>query len=103
MAKPVEIRDHLDYPWLIYPEDPAHQHVKTLQNLGLKLVILPRSTILTGTLVEPKAPNLFAFVGDLTPDIRDIIIRLVRLYDCTRYLWDMEQSNVDGDSELPAG
>ena len=83
--------DTLGVPWLVYEGDPAWPLVKRVKEL--KLIVLPRRTLLTGVMEEVEKPEGNGIAEEmLTDGLRGVVIRATRAYDIWRFL--------NGDSNL---
>lgn len=80
----IPIEDEYGYPWLVYPEDPAHQLIKRLPK-EMTYYVFPRQAILTGRYNE--TPPVFDVTDiDMVPEVATAYIRQVRMRDIWQYL-----------------
>lgn len=89
----VKAADELGKTWIVYEEDPGWAPFQQLQKLGLSEVVLPRDTFLSGSLPPPDSieiPDVPADVCRMSPDVRDIVLRSIRLKDCVTFLNQQE-------------
>lgn len=84
MAKPFEISDNYGWTWLVFEGDPAWAYCQRLAKNYVTQVVLPRQTVETGVLTSIKVPQVEP--SDLTDDLKPLILRLVRCYDCVAWL-----------------
>ncbi len=88
MSKPTEIYDELGVCWFVFDSDPADQLVKQLAKRGLSLIVLPRETIKTGTVVEAPEPDFSGITDDILEieEVRQQVLRQTRAYEIYKYL-----------------
>lgn len=79
-----ECEDEYGAPWIVYKDDPAHEHIKTLVAAGFSYIVLKRETLHNGILTEVTPPVMEG--GTLSEEIKPLVLRRYRLYDCWHYL-----------------
>jgi len=62
------IEDEYGTRWEVKAHDPARKLVSSLERLGFGYIVLPRKTLITGSLETPVFP--------------DNVVRRIRLADC---------------------
>lgn len=84
--KPVGGKDDRGQGWLVMEGDPAWPHVHRLELAGVREIVLPRETYITGRLAEVNVPKYLDVMDPANPALRDILLRSVRLRDCLAFL-----------------
>ena len=85
-SKPVFCTDELGQRWVVYDADPAWPSVRALWNRGVREVVLPRQTLITGEVVAVATPQDLSKYPVDNPAVATLLRRQVRLRDCTWYL-----------------
>ena len=87
--KHVSVTDERGKAWVVYSVDPAWNHCRFLVRAGVGEIVLPRQTLLLGTVPQADSidvPEISIDIVRMPVDIQAITWRLVRLRDCVRWL-----------------
>lgn len=85
-SAPVQVYDEKLQYWVIYPDDPAWRYVRVLWMKGVRMIGLPRQTILGGDLTDPKVPATITKWDVQKPETAAMVQRLIRLRDIVGWL-----------------
>ena len=85
--KQIQVADELGRRWVIYEADPAWDHCRLLTKVGVRQIVLPWQTLLTGNKPSqlPPLTPLVQAVQQCT-EVLDAIRRRIRLRDCIAFL-----------------
>jgi hypothetical protein len=89
--------------WVIYQGDPAWKQCRSLMKAGVAEVVLPRQTLLHGTLPALDSMTVHEVPIDvvcMSADVRAIVARQIRLKDCVQWLWLNRISNCRDQTEV---
>jgi len=89
LVKQVEVTDEYGTIWLIYKGDSAWDQCRFLAASGVAEVVLPRETLLQGTLPSPHSVDTFDVPVEsvrMSEDVEMIVQRQIRLKDCVTWL-----------------
>ena len=85
--------DHSGLTFLVFEGDPAWELCQKLLQRGVREIVLPRETLVTGRLVSVSTPSSLAKWNVSKPEIAEMLRRYVRLKDCEWYLRGSNRSN----------
>lgn len=80
----LQIEDEYGCPWLVYKEDTAFPFADTLSKIGVKYIVLPRATIMSGEIPPIEKPEVDGV--PLTDELRKVMMRLIRLKECVEWI-----------------
>lgn len=96
--KQVTAEDERGRSWIVYEGDTAWDQCQLLLKLGLKEVVLPSETFLSGNVPEKGSSiPLDAATPELvrqSPEIKQLVRRRLRLEDCVAYLRSLNVAEV---------
>lgn len=89
-TKPIDVTDETGQAWLVFEDTAAWAPVRALYNHGVREIILPRHTIITGGVLD------IALTDMLHWDVENAVVarvlrRNVRLQDCIKWLKEHNQ------------
>ena len=97
--KPVKVEDERGGRWVTYEGDKAWGVVRALYLQGVREFYLPRRTILTGEVVEPRVPEGMERWDVGSAPVAHLLQRYVRLRDSVAWL---QEGIHNGSSRLHA-
>ena len=84
--KPVDAYDERGQRWYVCEGDPAWVHVHALWLRGVREIVLPRRTMITGELVDVSVPRTMAAWDTTNEAAMQLLRRYVRVTDCVEWL-----------------
>jgi hypothetical protein len=97
--KRATVIDERDRNWVIYESDPAWALCSVLTKIGVREIVLPSTTLLTGHLVEMQYEQFDTKPADHIrqfPNGAAAVRRQIRLQDCVEFLLRCSQARQVG-------